>query len=159
VARIVRYVAERLDKILLAAGWRQQYTLEMAYPIRSSSASLSRILSSALRVLIAVAAILALLWWFGVRMPGKNISRPAPLSSDELAWREESRPYVQKLAGTLGERNMGHYPEPNAAANFIEDAFSRAGLHPRRDSYEIRGQTCHNIEAEIPGRPRGATAS
>src|SRR5439155_14593959 len=36
-------------------------------------------------------------------------------------------------------------------ADFIEDSFSRAGLHPRRDSYEIQGQACHNIEAEISG--------
>src|SRR5262249_46948964 len=28
---------------------------------------------------------------------------------------------------------------------------SRVGLRTRRDSYEIRGQPCHNIEAEIPG--------
>jgi Zn-dependent M28 family amino/carboxypeptidase len=46
---------------------------------------------------------------------------------------------------------MWHYPQLNAAADFIEDSFSRAGLHPRRDSYEIRGQACHNIETEISG--------
>ena len=44
-----------------------------------------------------------------------------------------------------------HYAQLNAAADFIEDSFSRAGLRTRRDSYEMRGQACHNIEAEIPG--------
>jgi len=58
---------------------------------------------------------------------------------------------VQMLAGKIGERNMLHYAQLNAAADFIEDSFSRAGLHPRRDSYDVRGQGCHNIEAEIPG--------
>ncbi len=110
-----------------------------------------RIFFSALRVAIAVTAILALLWWFGMRMPGKNISKAAPLSSDEIALREELRADVQKLAGEIGERNMSHYPQLNAAADFIEDSFSRAGLHPRRDSYEMHGQACHNIEAEING--------
>jgi peptidase M28-like protein len=110
-----------------------------------------RILFSALRVLIAIAAILALLWWFGIRMPGKNISKTAPLSPDEVTLREEVRADVQKLAGEIGERNMRHYPQLNAAADFIENSFSRAGLHPRRDSYELHGQACHNIEAEIPG--------
>jgi Peptidase family M28 len=110
-----------------------------------------RILFSALRVLIAIAAILALLWWFGIRMPGKNISKTAPLSPDEVTLREELRADVQKLAGEIGERNMRHYPQLNAAADFIENSFSRAGLHPRRDSYELHGQACHNIEAEIPG--------
>ena len=109
---------------------------------------------SALRVLIAVVAILALLWWFGIRMPGKNISNAAPLSPDEVTLREELRANVQKLAGEIGERNMWRYAQLNAAADFVEDSFSRAGLRPRRDSYEVRGQTCHNIEAEIEGARR-----
>ncbi len=110
-----------------------------------------RILFSALRVLIAVVAVVALLWWFGMRMPGKNISKAAPLSPDEVTLRDELRADVQMLAGEIGERNMWHYAQLNAAADFIEDSFSRAGLHPRRDSYELRGQACHNIEVEIPG--------
>ena len=61
---------------------------------------------------------------------------------------------VQKLAGEIGERNMWHYPQLNAAADFIENSFSRAGLRPRRDTYEIRGQACHNIETEIRVRVR-----
>src|SRR5207237_832617 len=86
-----------------------------------------------------------------MRMPGKNISKAAPLSSDEFTLREELRADVQKLAGEIGERNMWHYAQLNAAADFIENSLSQAGLHPRRDSYELRGQACHNIEAEIPG--------
>ena len=110
-----------------------------------------RILSSILRVTIAVVAVLVLLWWFGMRMPGKNLSTAGPLSPDEIALREELRADVQKLAGEIGERNMWHYAKLNAGADFIENSFSRAGLHPRRDSYEMHGQPCHNVEAEIPG--------
>jgi Zn-dependent M28 family amino/carboxypeptidase len=84
-------------------------------------------------------------------MPGKNVSKAGPLSPSEIRLREELRANVQKLAGEIGERNMWHYAPLNAAAAFIEDSFSRAGLQTRRDSYEIRGQACHNIEAEIPG--------
>ena len=84
-------------------------------------------------------------------MPGKSIPKAAPLSPDEIALREELRASVQKLAGEIGERNMWHYAQLNAAADFIEDSFSRAGLRTRRDSYDMRGQACHNIEAEIPG--------
>ena len=84
-------------------------------------------------------------------MPGKNISKAAPLSPDEVTLREELRADVQKLAGEIGERNMWHYPQLNAAVDFIESSFSRAGLRPRRDTYEIRGQSCHNIETEIRG--------
>jgi Zn-dependent M28 family amino/carboxypeptidase len=84
-------------------------------------------------------------------MPGKNISKAAPLSPDDVALREELRADVQMLGGEIGERNMWHYPQLNAAADFIENSFSRAGLRPRRDSYNLRGQSCHNIEAEIRG--------
>ena len=118
-----------------------------------------RIFLSALRVTIVVVAVLVLLWWFGMRMPGKNVSKAGPLSPDEITLREELRANVQKLAGEIGERNMWHYAQLNAAADFIEDSFSRAGFHPRRDSYEIRGQSCHNIEAEIPGGPQGVAVS
>ena len=118
-----------------------------------------RILFSAMRIGIAVVAILTLLWWFGVRMPGKNISKTAPLSPNEIALREELRADVQKLAGDIGERNMWHYAKLNAAADFIEDSFSRAGFHPRRDTYEIRGQPCHNIDVEIPAQQGAAVSS
>jgi len=113
-----------------------------------------QILFSALRITIAVAAVLALLWWFGMRMPGKSIPKAAPLSPDEVALRGELRASVQKLAGEIGERNMWHYPQLNSAADFIEDSLSRAGLQTRRDSYDMHGQACHNIEAEIPGARR-----
>jgi hypothetical protein len=108
-------------------------------------------LFSVLRITIAIVAVFALLWWFGVRMPGKNISSAAPLSPEEIDLRAELKSDVQTLAGEIGERNMTRYTQLNAAADFIEDSFSRAGLRPRRDSYEVRGQACHNIEAEIPG--------
>ena len=120
---------------------------------------LKRILFSALRITIAVAAVLALLWWLGMRMPGKSIPKAAPLSPDEVELREELHASVQKLAGEIGERNMWHYPQLNAAADFIEDSFSRAGLRTRRDSYDMHGQACHNIEAEIPGVALAKAAS
>jgi Peptidase family M28 len=110
-----------------------------------------RVLLGAVRVCIAVVAIFALLWWFGVRMPGKNISNAAPLSSAEIELRGELVADVQMLAGQIGERNMARYPQLNAAADFIENAFSRAGLLLRRDSYDLHRRACHNIEAEIRG--------
>src|SRR5215813_3660850 len=110
-----------------------------------------RLLFSVLRVAGAIVAIFALLWWLGMRMPGKNVSKAGPLSPDEVMLREELRAHVQKLAGEIGERNMWHHAQLNAAADFIEDSLSRAGLRTRRDSYDMGGQPCYNIEAEIPG--------
>jgi len=112
---------------------------------------LRRLLFGVLRVAGAIIAIFPLLWWLGMRMPGKNTSKAAPLSPDEVTLREELHADVQKLAGEIGERNMWHHAQLNAAADFIEDSFSRAGLRARRDSYEMGGKPCHNIEAEIRG--------
>ena len=89
-----------------------------------------RILSAALRVAIVVAAVLVLLWWFGMKMPGKNVSKTGPLSPDEIVLREELRANVQKLAGEIGERNMWHYAQLNTAADFIEILFREPGCGP-----------------------------
>src|SRR3984893_16743751 len=114
-----------------------------------------RLCRSGFRIALAVLTFFFLLWWFGMRMPGRNISTAAPLSADEIVLRAELAIDVQKLAGEIGERNMRRYPQLNAAADFIEDSFSRAGLRSRRDTYEVSGRACHNIEAEIPGvRPQ-----
>jgi hypothetical protein len=110
-----------------------------------------RLLLSRVRITIAVFALFSLLWWFGMRMPGRNASAAAALAAEEVALREELRADVQTLAGQIGERNMARYPQLNAAADFIENSFARAGLKPRRDSYELQGLACHNIEAEIRG--------
>ena len=90
-----------------------------------------------------------------MRMPGKNISTATPLSAAEIGLRAELAADVQTLAGDIGERNMRRYGQLNAAAAFIEGSFSRAGLQPRRDTYELEGRACHNIETEIRGaRPQ-----
>ena len=84
-------------------------------------------------------------------MPGTNVARAARLSADEVHLREELRADVQKVAGEIGERNMMRYPQLLATADFIESSFAQAGFQPHRDSYELHGRTCHNIEAEIRG--------
>jgi len=86
-------------------------------------------------------------------MPGENISRSVPLSPEEITLRDELRADVQTLAGEIGERNMTRYPQLNAAADFIENSFSHAGLVPRRDTYDLHGRACHNIETEIGAHP------
>lgn len=100
---------------------------------------------------VAVVVAFAILWWIGMRTPGKKTLRAATLSPEEVALRNELKADVQKLAGEIGERNMWHYAKLNAAAEFIEGAFQEAGLQPRRDSYQIDRRECHNIETEIRG--------
>ncbi len=110
-----------------------------------------RVLLSIARIIGAVVAVFAVLWWFGVRMPGKNISKAESLSADEIKLRDELRADVQTLAGDIGERNLHRYPQLQAAAEFIENSFSRADLQSRRVSYTLNNLLCHNLEAEIRG--------
>ena len=103
------------------------------------------------RIALALLVIIFLVWIFGIRMPGRNISTAAKLDNAEIALRAELVADVQALAGDIGERNMSRYPQLLAAADFIESSLARSGFSPRRDSYELRGRACHNIEVEIRG--------
>jgi hypothetical protein len=109
------------------------------------------LLFSLVRIVGALALITLVVWWFMIRMPGRNPTKAAVLSSDELTLRGELAADVQKLADDIGERNLSRYPALNDAAAFIEKSFEDAGLKPRRGSYEVHGKACHNIDVEIPG--------
>lgn len=117
----------------------------------SDSRRVRRVLASIARIALALLVIFSLVWFFGVRMPGRNTSSAASLNEAEIALRAELVADVQMLAGDIGERNMMRYAQLNRAADFIEASLSRAGLTPRRVSYELQGQACHNLEVEISG--------
>ena len=84
-------------------------------------------------------------------MPGRNISTAAALNDAEVVLRAELVADVHALAGDIGERNLNRYPQLVAATDLIEASLVRAGLTPRRESYELRGRACHNIEVQIRG--------
>jgi Zn-dependent M28 family amino/carboxypeptidase len=90
-------------------------------------------------------------WWTMMRMPGKNPSGAAKLTADGVNLRAELKADVQKLAGDIGERNVPRYSALVAAADFIEQSFVAAGFQPHRQTYQVQGKDCHNIEAEIKG--------
>lgn len=111
-----------------------------------------------LRVIAFVACLGFVAWCGMIRMPGRTFrGTPPPLTPAEAALRDELAADVQKLAGEIGERNVQHYRELTAAADFIERSFSDAGFRVRRDGYDVVGRKCDNIEAELPAN--GATAA
>jgi hypothetical protein len=116
-----------------------------------ASSGFRRVLASVCRIALAVSVILFFVWIFGIRMPGHDISTAAALSDGEKVLRAELAADVKALAGDIGERNLNRYPKLLATADFIEASLTRAGLTPRRDSYELRGRSCHNLEVEIRG--------
>lgn len=110
-----------------------------------------RLIARVARIALVLLVVFGLVWGFGIRMPGKNITTAAQLSAEEIVLRAELAADVQTLAGEIGERNLLRRAQLNAAADFIEASFSRAGLQPRRETYEVDGRACHNIEAEMRG--------
>src|ERR1700682_2188173 len=107
-----------------------------------------RVVASICQIALALLVIIFFVWAFGIRMPGRDISTAAALNNAEVALRAELVADVQALAGDIGERNLNCYPQLLAAGDFIEASLARAGLTPRRDSYELRGRACHNLEVE-----------
>jgi hypothetical protein len=105
-----------------------------------------------LGVLFAVITIACgVAWVVMIRMPGRSFLGPLPaLSSDQVVLRDELAADVRKLAGEIGERNVSRYPQLLAAADFVVQSFSAAGLRVRREGYDLHGKRCENIEAEIP---------
>ncbi|WP_142850377.1 M20/M25/M40 family metallo-hydrolase [Telmatospirillum sp. J64-1] len=77
----------------------------------------------------------------------EEYGRPDP--QQERLWRT-----VVHLASEIGPRNIHHYGALCAAQNFITRAFKEAGLPPVLQTYETRGRTFANIEAEIRGESR-----
>src|SRR3977135_3657643 len=105
----------------------------------TTSSVFRRVVASVCRIALLLLIIILSVWAFGIRMPGRNISTAAALNNAEVALRAELVADVQALAGDIGERNTMRYAQLNAAADLIEASLTRAGLTPRRDSYDLNG--------------------
>ncbi|MBD2043818.1 M28 family peptidase [Microcoleus sp. FACHB-672] len=87
-----------------------------------------------------------------IQMPGESYSgEMLPLTAQEIAIRDALRRDIEQLAGQIGERNCWRYQQLTAAANFLEASFADSGYHVHRQSFDIDGQTFHNLEVEIAG--------
>jgi len=58
---------------------------------------------------------------------------------------------VGTLAGEIGERNLSHYAELEAAAAHVRCELELAGHDVREEVYEVCGRACRNLWVEIPG--------
>ncbi len=87
-----------------------------------------------------------------IRMPNKTYAGSLqPLTNEQCAIRNAIRYNIEQLAGEIGERNIQQYANLCAAADFIQLSFEQAGYEVKRQSYEVAGRTCYNIEVEISG--------
>ena len=61
------------------------------------------------------------------------------------------RGHVERLAGTIGERNIWQYAALNRAAEYIEQQFAASGYVPERQTYQVSRLPVSNIEATLTG--------
>ena len=79
---------------------------------------------------------------------------PADRSNEEttlLSTAERLERDVRYLSETIGERNLRRYDELCKATDFIEARFQKIGFKAKRQSFEVRGLDCFNVEAELKG--------
>lgn len=87
-----------------------------------------------------------------VNMPDTTYSGPfKPLSESELLLKDYLKKHVYMLAEKIGERNIRHYNELNASADYIETTLAGLGYNVSKQEYKIENKTLKNIEAELIG--------
>jgi hypothetical protein len=87
-----------------------------------------------------------------IRMPGKSFSGPLPApTAQEKDWAAKLQRHVTALASDIGERNIFRPRKLAEAADYVECAFTNAGYVPKRQTFEVIKEICHNIEVEIAG--------
>lgn len=106
-----------------------------------------------LAILLTILLILSIWGWFTLFwMPGQSYrGQLRPLQNSEIDLRNALQQDVKKLADDIGIRNVNQYENLNAAANFLETAFSQAGYEVQRQEYKIDGKPYYNIVAEKIG--------
>ena len=131
-----------------------------------------------LLVLLCIAAIV--FWYFNIRQPGASFQRPTPsesaanttvalqqqiqaepsTTSNQTDKEAADKPlttaaalekHIVHLATTIGERNLRTYDKLCDAADYVEAEFKSYGYKPARQTYQVHGKDCFNIDVEIKG--------
>ena len=105
-----------------------------------------------LGLLLAAVFFFVVAWSTMIRMPGENFRGDlARLSSHQKQIQDQLRNDVVMLAEQIGERNLLQYAALTQAAEYIETELTSAGFLVERQSFQVRGLACHNLETEIVG--------
>ncbi|MDO8356205.1 MAG: M20/M25/M40 family metallo-hydrolase [Nitrospirota bacterium] len=90
-----------------------------------------------------------------IRMPGQSHQGPLPpMTNGQRTLEQQLRSHVQQLAGQIGERNVFRHDRLVMAANYIRTTLAHDGYEVRRQSYEVGGIGCENVEAEGRGNQK-----
>jgi len=85
-------------------------------------------------------------------MPGQSYAGPLePLDPYEVRLRDNLKAHVEMLAGTIGERNLGHHDALNKAADYIRQTLASREYQVSEDSYEVDGKKVRILYATLQG--------
>ena len=107
---------------------------------------------------VSFALLLAVAGWYMLWTPGHaSLSALPPLTAGQSQLQSQIQGDVSTLATTIGERNIPDAPEQlEQTASFIETSLQSAGYQPQSQWYNVNGDKCRNIAAEIPGSEKRA---
>jgi acetylornithine deacetylase/succinyl-diaminopimelate desuccinylase-like protein len=91
----------------------------------------------------------------GSMMNGLSGNRGRDEEGDRLADTGRLGAHVMQLAGEIGERNVFRPTALAAAADYIESVWRTQGYPVVRQTYDVEGVRCANLEATRPGQDRG----
>jgi Zn-dependent M28 family amino/carboxypeptidase len=74
-----------------------------------------------------------------------------PLSKEEALLCEQLEKHVAVLADGIGERNIWHPRELEAAAEYIEKVWNDSGYDVAKQEFKAKGIAVKNLEAELTG--------
>ncbi len=93
--------------------------------------------------------------WFMIGMPGKSYDGPLPEETAELqALSSELELYVTVLGSSFGARNVDRPDALQDTVVYLEETLQGFGYEVARQSFEVDGVECHNLEVELKGTTR-----
>jgi hypothetical protein len=95
---------------------------------------------------------LAAAGWSMVRMPGSSFrGKLPPLTEAQRDLSAELERHVRQLADEIGPRHLHWHDSLTQAGEYIEAHFRQVGFEPGRQTFQVKGIDCFNVEVEIPG--------
>ena len=103
---------------------------------------MSRVLTNVLAVIVACLVLYGGTYWF-LRNPALSAVKPvsAPAKADAVLLKA----HVEILAASQPSRAFHNIAALNAAADYVEAEFKKAGCQPTRETFGVGGNDYHNI--------------
>lgn len=105
-----------------------------------------------LMVLVGLACLLGAVAFWMTNMPAKSFRGSPPAYSEvEKASSERLRAHLTRLAGDIGERNLGQPRALLAAEQYLAQELGALGLRVSREEFVVNGLRVSNLIATVQG--------